>query len=119
MYHYLTGAASWYMMTVITQAFGVRGEDGDLVITPKLVQEQFDPKGTAAIVLPFAGKEICVAFANPAGKDCGQYRVEKAYLTTAGQTAVPLSIVDGTVVLEREKLLDLPERGTTINIELI
>ena len=60
-----------------------------------------------------------MAFANPAGKDCGQYRVEKAYLTTAGQTAVPLSIVDGTVVLEREKLLDLPERGTTINIELI
>ena len=29
MYHYLTGAASWYMMTMITQAFGVRGEAGD------------------------------------------------------------------------------------------
>ena len=28
MYHYLTGAASWYMMTMITQVFGVRGEAG-------------------------------------------------------------------------------------------
>ena len=26
MYHYLTGAASWYMMTMITEVFGVHGE---------------------------------------------------------------------------------------------
>ena len=31
MYHYLTGAASWFMLTMITQVFGVRGEAGDLI----------------------------------------------------------------------------------------
>ncbi|MFR8331610.1 MAG: hypothetical protein ACLU9S_03880 [Oscillospiraceae bacterium] len=28
MYHYLTGAASWFMLTMITEVFGVRGEAG-------------------------------------------------------------------------------------------
>lgn len=28
LYHYLTGAASWYMLTVITCMFGIRGEEG-------------------------------------------------------------------------------------------
>ena len=107
------------MMTVITQVFGVRGERGDLVISPKLVREQFGEGGIAAITLSFAGKEICLTFANPAGKDYGQYRVEKVCLTTAEQMTMPLSVVDGTVILEREKLLRLPERGTKIYIELI
>ena len=40
--HYLTGAASWYMMTMITEVFGVHGEAGDLVIKPKLLKKQFD-----------------------------------------------------------------------------
>ena len=34
-YPYLTGAASWYMMTMVTQIFGFRGEWGDLVLEPK------------------------------------------------------------------------------------
>ena len=119
MYHYLTGAASWYMMTVITEAFGVRGERGDLVISPKLVREQFGEGGTAAITLPFAGKEICVTFVNPAGKDYGQYQVGAAHLTTAEHTPMPLPVTGGRVVLEREKLLRLPEQGSKIVIELI
>lgn len=119
-YHYLTGAASWYMMTVITEAFGVRGERGDLVICPKLVREQFSETGTAAITLPFAGKEICVTFANVAGKDYGQYQAKKAYLTTPEQTQMQrLSVADGKVVLEREELLRLPEQGNKIIVELM
>ncbi len=120
MYHYLTGAASWYMMTVITQAFGVRGERGDLVISPKLVREQFNERGTAAITLPFAGKELHVTFANIAGKDYGQYKVEKAYLTVPEHTQMRrLSVKDGKAVLEREAILRLPDRGTKIVIELM
>ena len=39
MYHYLTGAASWFMMTMITQVFGVRGEAGNLILAPQLTAE--------------------------------------------------------------------------------
>ena len=99
MYHYLTGAASWYMLTVITQAFGVRGEGGDLVIEPKLVREQFDSNGEAAIDFSFASKRFRAVIVNPAGKDFGEYRAART-------------------VLSREAISALPERGNTIRIEL-
>ena len=99
MYHYLTGAASWYMLTVITQAFGVRGEGGDLVIEPKLVREQFDSNGEAAIDFSFASKRFRAVIVNQAGKDFGEYRAART-------------------VLSREAISALPERGNTIRIEL-
>ena len=55
LYAYLTGAASWYMLTIITEVFGVKGSFGDLVIEPKLVKEQFDDDGNAGVHLEFAG----------------------------------------------------------------
>ena len=99
MYHYLTGAASWYMLTVITQAFGVHGEGGDLVIEPKLVREQFDGNGEAAIDLSFAGKQFHVVIANPEGKDFGAYRAPRT-------------------VLSRKEINSLPDCGNTIRVEL-
>lgn len=41
LYPYLTGAASWYMLTEICWVYGVRGEWGDLVIAPALQKAQF------------------------------------------------------------------------------
>ena len=35
-YPWLTGSASWYLLTMVTQVFGVRGQLGDLVLEPKL-----------------------------------------------------------------------------------
>lgn len=58
LYAYLTGAASWYMLTMITEVFGVRGEFGNLVIKPALLPEQFDKEGKAAIKLKFAGTTL-------------------------------------------------------------
>ena len=78
LYNYLTGAASWMMMTVVTQSFGVRGEAGDLVMQPALVAEQFDNSGNAAITLHFRGKEFEVRFINPDKKEFGDYQVTKA-----------------------------------------
>ena len=108
------------MMTVITEVFGVRGELGDLVISPKLVQEQFDETGIAAITLRFAGKEFHVIFANMTGADFGQYQIEKAYLVTSRDTSMRrLPICGGKVTLEQREVLSLPERGNKITIELM
>ena len=49
MYPYLTGSASWYLLTIVTEAFGVRGRLGDLVLEPKLLSEQFSKEGTARL----------------------------------------------------------------------
>ena len=78
LYHYLTGAASWYMLTFITQVFGVRGEQGTLCIEPKLVREQFDAAGEAKISLRFAQKDFEVILSNPQKLDYGQYCITSA-----------------------------------------
>ena len=119
-YHYLTGAASWYMLTVITQAFGVRGERGNLVVDPKLVREQFDTSGIAAIDLPFAGREFRVTVANVSRREAGQYRVGKAYLLHPNSPQmVKLPVLDGKAVLRREEILRLPRQGNALTIELM
>ena len=55
-YPYLTGAASWYMMTMVTQIFGFRGEWGDLVLEPKILLRQFDESGNYSAQFPFRGQ---------------------------------------------------------------
>lgn len=75
MYHYLTGAASWLMMTVITEMFGVKGQLGDLAFVPRLMEEQFDKEGKATIYMIFADRKLQVNYYNKNQKAAGEYRV--------------------------------------------
>lgn len=77
-YHYLTGAASWYMLTMVTESFGVHGKAGDLLLYPKLLSEQFDGKGRASITTQFADKTFQIHYDNPNRKDFGKYIIKKA-----------------------------------------
>jgi cellobiose phosphorylase len=79
MYHFLTGSASWYVLTLLTMVYGVRGELGDLILEPKLVAEEF-PTGEAKVTCQFAGKKLTVIYINPAKLDFGQYRIERVLL---------------------------------------
>jgi hypothetical protein len=78
MYSYLTGSASWFILTLLTQVFGIKGEYGDLVIEPKLTAEQFSrhggiprryvrgkSKNTISITAYFADKLIEIRYVNP------------------------------------------------------
>lgn len=78
MYHYLTGAASWYMLTLLTKAFGVYGEVGNLVIAPALRAEQFDENQVASVSLPFRGKEFRIVLHNEKQLQSEEYQVVKA-----------------------------------------
>ena len=119
-YHYLTGAASWYMLTVITEVFGVHGELGDLVIEPKLLKEQFDASGKAGIELVFAARQLCLTFIDLTGRDDGVYPIKNACLVSAGlESILPLPLRDGRLVIDRETILSLPAVGNGIVIELM
>lgn len=85
LYHYLTGAASWYMLTVITQMFGVHGEAGGLAIRPQLLLKQFDAENKAAISLKFMGITWELTIENPNRLEVGSYVVGKAYLDGASR----------------------------------
>ena len=75
-YAFLTGSASWLLLTLLTEAFGVKGRLGDLVFEPQLVREQFDSAGDAGAETYFAGKKLQVIYHNSTRLDYGAYRIE-------------------------------------------
>ncbi len=95
MYHYLSGSASWLLMTVLTEMFGFRGEYGDLVLAPKLVKEQFGHGGKAAACAFFLGKRVELVYSNPKGLDFEEYKIANirvggkavSYETEGGKSA--------------------------------
>ena len=107
MYPYLTGAASWLMLTMLTQVYGVRGENGDLRLAPQLLPQQFDAAGTAAVRCRFAGADVTVVYHNPQRLAPGQYAPARAvvngaeYAAREGKLVVPRKAFgEGEVVVE-------------------
>lgn len=113
MYHYLTGAASWYMLTMVTEVFGVHGEIGDLVIRPKLLREQFDEQGYARLEFVFADKNFQVCFYNPEKLTYGEYKIHQA--ACEGKY---LNVQEMSAVLERSQIASWPDQVHKIEIEL-
>jgi cellobiose phosphorylase len=105
MYPYLTGSASWYLLTLVTQVFGVRGYRGDLVFDPKLVREQFDADGRAALVALFAGRRLEIVYHNPQGLSYGEYTIQAVRL---GGEEIEFGRKDSAVVLSRDRIADGP-----------
>lgn len=90
MYHYLTGSASWLVLTMVTQVFGIRGEMGNLLISPKLVKEQFGKSKKISIDTHFAGRKIKVNYSNPNKLDYGEYKVNKISINGRAVNRIPL-----------------------------
>lgn len=67
LYPYLTGSASWYLLTVITEMFGVRGDLGQLSLAPKLTAAQLDDRRQARLEMEFDGIPVGVTYT--AGED--------------------------------------------------
>jgi cellobiose phosphorylase len=80
MYHYLTGSASWLVLTQLIHVFGVRGSRGDLILAPQLVKEEFNKKGIASVTCQFAGHCLTVEYHNPAKKDAGRYAIKEVFI---------------------------------------
>lgn len=114
MYHYLTGAASWYMLTMITEVFGVHGSDGDLCISPKLVKQQFDEDGKASVKLMFAGKQLEVIYENAKRLDYGEYCIRNAVC----DGRIELVCKENCGLMERQKLIGLHGLTHRIYIKL-
>lgn len=106
MYHYLTGAASWMMLTVITEMFGVKGNCGALVLEPRLLKEQFRDK-KAGIYLNFGGKRWHIVYLNAAGKEYGDYKTERMSLD-----GKQIALNGGVAMVSKEEIARLNEGMT-------
>lgn len=100
MYPWLTGAASWIVLTVQTQMYGIRGEDGDLLISPGLLLAQFDREGRASIRCGFRGKRIRLTLINSYRKEIGDYELTEVsaagrrFECAGGVCRIPASFID-------------------------
>ncbi len=95
-YHYLTGAASWLILTVLNEIMGIKGEYGDLKFEPGLLPSQFDDKGTAGVSFEFNGKPVDVTYITYV---CGGGHDEIARIEVDGKV-----VSEGTNILPREKI---------------
>ena len=111
LYAYLTGAASWYMMTVITEAYGIRGDLGNLVLEPKLVAEQFDELGYASLSMNFAGKHIEVIYHNPKKLEYGDYRILQV-----SDTRVELGDNSSKLMIARDVITSASDYSITVEL---
>lgn len=101
-YPYLTGAASWYMMTVVTQIYGFRGLWGDLMIEPKILLAQFDAEGNFAAEIPYRGQTFSIVYQNPNRKEYGSYKISELWMDgiqyeepKAKKVCIPFSVLEG------------------------
>ena len=107
LYHYLTGAASWYELTMVTQVFGVRGEMGALCLEPKLVPEQFDQDGKATISLMFQGKQLQVTYCNTQKKE--EYSIASVVCNgkSIGQIAGKKCVIPQADFMSQDQVVEL------------
>jgi len=118
-YHYLTGAASWLVLTQLTQVFGIRGDSGDLLLEPKLVKEEFDPqKGVAAAACHFAGKKIAVTYENPDKLDYGAYRIKEVFLNGEPCSTIALEGREAGAIKIKRELIERSPLECTIRVVL-
>ncbi len=115
LYHYLTGSASWLLMTVLTEMFGIRGDMGDLLLDPKLVSEQFDASHRAEAALIFAGRRLRICYENSMGKEYGEYGIGRIFIDKE-----ECAWQNGRSIISRERLEALDaDREHLITVELI
>ncbi len=101
MYPYLTGAASWYLLTMLTEVLGIKGQFGDLVLDPKLMPEQFDAEGRASVLTQFADRKLRVTYHNPDSLPWNVYDIASIRLDGEG---VGYARQDRAAILPRSTL---------------
>jgi cellobiose phosphorylase len=116
MYPYLTGSASWYLLTLITEVFGVKGRLGDLTLAPKLLSTQFDAEHQCGLKTLFAGRLIDLTYHTLAQLEYGAYQIEAITIDGA---AVKFDRVDEAAQIDRAVVAALaPDRSHTLDVIL-
>ncbi|WP_099467010.1 GH36-type glycosyl hydrolase domain-containing protein [Konateibacter massiliensis] len=112
MYHYLTGAASWLLVTVITKMYGVQGEIGNLKLEPQLLKEQFDGKKQASLAMQFGGKNLRIVYRNEENLETGEYKIKNITIDDVPyKTDTPWIAESDIKALSQESHLVMVELG--------
>lgn len=106
MYHYLTGSASWMLLTVISKMFGVSGNLGDLSFRPQLLSGQFDEKCEASLKLPYQNRSLEVVYRNQSLLEPKDYEVRSISIN-----GIPYELHGDSPSIRKEDILSLDPAG--------
>jgi len=112
LYHYLTGSASWLVMTLLTQVFGVRGIYGDLLLSPKITKAEFHQSSTVNVTTQFAGKRFKVIYQNLKKIPYEYYYVSKVSIN--GKILAGLELNKKEVLIKKELLLKYSKKSLNV-----
>ena len=115
LYSYLTGSASWFVFTLLTQGFGVRGELGDLIINPKLTKDIFN-NDTVSVSFRFADKNIKISYINKKRLSYPNYKLGR--LLSSVNNLEFLHIDSQTILIRKSTLKKLPSELLNLNITI-
>ena len=104
MYPYLTGAASWAVLLVLTKMFGVASVEGRISLEPKLLACQFDDDCRASVTAYRKGRPYTLTYVNPGKLDAGSYKIVS--ITSGGKKFIP---EEGGIIPEEAFEGDCPE----------
>jgi cellobiose phosphorylase len=116
MYHYLTGSASWFLLTLLCEVYGVKGEFGDLKFKPQLVLEQFHRLGICKVNTYFHGKRLEIEYHNPMHLEFGEYKITKVCLD--GMEVQSLPTEETAYLIAGDVIKKLGEGSHRIQINL-
>ncbi|MFP4661599.1 MAG: GH36-type glycosyl hydrolase domain-containing protein [Halanaerobiales bacterium] len=114
LYSFLTGSASWLLLTMVTEVFGIKGHYGDLKLEPKLLKEQFDSNGIASIKIIFAGRELEIEYWNKSLLEYGNYSIKNVQLNGSQFSGGNIS----SFIIPENNLPDPLEGRSIITVEL-
>lgn len=114
MYHYLTGSASWLLLTMLTEVYGVKGCEGDLFLKPQLLRENFTLEGKASVNCIFANKRLTVEYINHSLLEYKNYQIQNVRIDGVEIKGRP---VDGGMIISRHWIEDL--EGIAHRLEVI
>ena len=104
MYPYLTGAASWAVLLVLTKMFGVSSENGKIKLKPALLASQFDGEGRASVTAYRNGRPFTLTYVNSGKLEEGAYHIIS--ISADGKIFVP---EEGCIIPEEAFEGDCPE----------
>ncbi|MBU3144250.1 GH36-type glycosyl hydrolase domain-containing protein [Clostridium sp. CF012] len=117
MYNYLTGSASWLLLTMLNEVYGVKGSMGDLVIQPKILKEQFNKAGEVEVLTTFAGITLNICYKNINNVEFGEYKISRVKIN---DEKVQCVIEEGKAIINRALIKALPSDKThKLTVELL
>ncbi|MCM8763123.1 MAG: cellobiose phosphorylase [Candidatus Omnitrophica bacterium] len=127
MYAYLTGSASWYILTLFTQGFGIKARFGDLILHPRFSRDAFLANRESVpgpirkvseskfkVSFNFAGKRFTVSYIKPQKLDYPDYQIKKVSISSPN---IKFYLSPHKIIIPRSFILRSPKN--LINIQII